>query len=173
MTAATIDNLYAMYAPLVFACLGIGAVIVPCSIIASIICPDDLIATSIALTLALRILGGAVGYAICYSIQKQKFSTAAGTYIASAAVRAGIRDPAAIREVIILLASNLPQAVRQFVQTDAQWQALVYAGRQAYSASFPPVYYVAIGFGGVAIIAACFIPDISQFMDQHIAVNYA
>ncbi|KAI9791385.1 MAG: hypothetical protein M1816_003952 [Peltula sp. TS41687] len=172
LAAAKLDNLNGIYAALVFAALGTGAVIVPCSIIASIICPDDLIGTSIAATIALRIVGGAIGYAVSFTIQTQKFTKAAPTIIGEAAVRAGITDPLQIRQVIVLLASNLPERVRGFVQTDEAWQALVYAGKQAQAQSFPPTYYVAIGFGAVALLAAFFLPDISEFMDGHVAVDY-
>lgn len=36
--------------------------------IATIICPDDLIATVAALTLAIRVLGGSVGYCVYYNV---------------------------------------------------------------------------------------------------------
>ena len=48
--------------------LGIGGIVVPASIITNIICPDELIATVTALTLAIRVLGGALGYTIYYNV---------------------------------------------------------------------------------------------------------
>src|SRR5271168_4360922 len=62
LAAARLDNLHAIYGILVVAGLGIGGIVVPASIITTIICPDDLIATIAALTLAIRVLGGAIGY---------------------------------------------------------------------------------------------------------------
>lgn len=47
---------------------GIGGIVVPASIITTIICPDDLIATIAALTLSIRVIGGAVGYAVYYNV---------------------------------------------------------------------------------------------------------
>jgi len=51
----------------VLASLGIGGIIIPTTIITTIICPDDLIATIAALTLAIRLIGGVVGYTIYVS----------------------------------------------------------------------------------------------------------
>ncbi|OBT39512.1 hypothetical protein VE00_10403 [Pseudogymnoascus sp. WSF 3629] len=172
LAAAGVDNLHAMFAPLVLVCFGCGAVIVPCQIIASVICPDDLIATVFALTISVRVLGGAVGYAIYYSILKQKFAKAAVKYIATAAVEAGIQDPKQVKEVVVLVASSARQELWKYVHTQGQVDALVLAGRQAYAASYPFVYYASIAFGSAAIIAACFLPDMSKFMDAHVAVEY-
>ena len=46
---------------------------VPASIITTIICPDDLIATVTALTLAVRVIGGSVGYCVYYNVFLTKF----------------------------------------------------------------------------------------------------
>lgn len=80
-----VDNLHQLWGILVLAGLGIGGIVVPASIIcklffhpliksatltvtATIICPDDLIATVAALTLAVRVIGGSVGYCIYYNV---------------------------------------------------------------------------------------------------------
>jgi hypothetical protein len=36
--------------------------------LATIICPDDLIATVAALTLAIRVIGGSIGYCVYYNV---------------------------------------------------------------------------------------------------------
>ena len=66
------DNL--IYLPVCLACLGVGAVIIPNQIIASIVCPDDLIGSVTALTISVRVIGGAIAYAIYYNILRQKFT---------------------------------------------------------------------------------------------------
>jgi hypothetical protein len=80
-----VDNLYQLWGLLVLAGLGIGGIVVPASIIceysshvppfnrlltasATIICPDDLIATIAALTLAIRVIGGSIGYCVYYNV---------------------------------------------------------------------------------------------------------
>ena len=64
MAALRRDNIEASYGVIVVAGLGIGGIVVPASIISTIVCPDELIATVAALTLSIRVLGGAIGYAI-------------------------------------------------------------------------------------------------------------
>lgn len=73
LAAARLDNLNAVYGILVVAGLGIGGIVVPASIITTIICPDDLIATIAALTLAIRVIGGAIGYTTYYNVFLNKF----------------------------------------------------------------------------------------------------
>ena len=67
------DNMSTVYVILVIAGLGIGGILVPASIITTIVCPDDLIATVSALTLAIRVVGGSIGYAIYYNVFYNKF----------------------------------------------------------------------------------------------------
>ena len=62
MALARPDNIGPVIVILIVAGLGIGGILVPASIITTIICPDDLIATVSALTLSIRVLGGAIGY---------------------------------------------------------------------------------------------------------------
>lgn len=75
MAALNEHNLYIVYPILIISGLGIGGIVVPASIISTIICPDELIATVAALTLAIRVLGGAIGYAVYYNVFVNKFKT--------------------------------------------------------------------------------------------------
>lgn len=54
--------------------------------------------------------------------------------------------------------------------SDAAYEAVVKAGQIAYAESYKWVYYASIGFGGVSILAACFLGDIQKYMDDHVAV---
>lgn len=72
MVLATPRNINTMWGILTIASIGVGGVIVPCSIIATIICPDDIIATITALTLSIRVLGGAIGFTIYYNVFYRK-----------------------------------------------------------------------------------------------------
>jgi MFS family permease len=68
LACATVDNLNVLWIILIIGGFGIGGIVVPASIITTIICPDDLIATIAALTLSIRVIGGAVGYAVYYNV---------------------------------------------------------------------------------------------------------
>lgn len=67
VSISTPDNLNVMYVIVMFAALGVGGVIIPSSIIAQICCPSDLIATITAITLAIRYIGGAIGFTAYYN----------------------------------------------------------------------------------------------------------
>ena len=68
MSVSRVGNLDVMWIILIIAGFGIGGIVVPASIITTIICPDDLIATIAALTLSIRVIGGAIGY--CSLLQR-------------------------------------------------------------------------------------------------------
>ncbi|KAL2025986.1 hypothetical protein VTO58DRAFT_103170 [Aureobasidium pullulans] len=81
LSIARVDNLSQLWGILVVAGLGIGGIVVPASIITTIICPDDLIATVAALTLAIRVIGGSIGYCVYYNVFINKFVPSATHYI--------------------------------------------------------------------------------------------
>jgi len=173
MAALRLDNLWLVYIVLTISGLGIGGIVVPASIISTIICPDELIATVAALTLTIRVLGGAVGYTIYYNVFAEHFVTEATNRIGKACIEIGIQDKAVIGEVIGLTAAGLLDGIRQLpnVTTDEKWEILVHAGQEAYSHAYPYVYYVSIAFGGVSILCSLFLGDIKKYMTDHVAVN--
>ena len=50
------------------------------------------------------------------------------------------------------------------------YEAVVKAGQIAYAESYRWVYLASTAFGGVSIIASCFLGNIDQYMDDHVAV---
>ncbi|KAK3654672.1 hypothetical protein LTR56_003945 [Elasticomyces elasticus] len=169
-----VDNLYQMWGILVVAGIGIGGIVVPASIISTIICPDDLIATIAALTLAIRVLGGSIGYCVYYNVFINKFIPAATHYIGGAMVtKLNITDPEIIKEAIGITGVSLLPLLEELPGikgVPGAYELIVVAGQIAYAEAYKYVYYVSIAFGGVSIIAACFLGDISKYMDDHVAV---
>jgi len=53
---------------------------------------------------------------------------------------------------------------------DTAYEMVVLAGQEAFAASYKYVYFSSIAFGAVGILAACFLGDIGQYMDDHVAV---
>jgi len=172
---------------------------VPASIITTIICPDDLIATVTALTLSIRVIGGSVGYCVYYNVFLNKFipnatkmiggvmelelgitnktyigaaiQYTASTFIKSLGKRVSLE--LYLRLVLIYgLGSLLPllQEIPGIKGNDTAYEMVVLAGQEAYAASYKYVYYTSIAFGSVSILAACFLGDIGQYMDDHVAV---
>lgn len=135
MAALNLDNLWLSYIVITIAGLGIGGIVVPASIISTIICPDELIATVAALTLSIRVLGGAIGYAIYYNVFAQHFVEASKVTLAGACVKNGITSVEEITVVIEYTAAGLLQAIRElpFVTSDEMWKELVRAGQESYA----------------------------------------
>jgi hypothetical protein len=173
LAAARLDNLNAVYGILVVAGLGIGGIVVPASIITTIICPDDLIATIAALTLAIRVIGGAIGYTTYYNVFYNKFVPILTKNIIIASVENGIFNATVIRDIAELTGASLIQDILFLPGVDGnltKWNALVLAGQESYAAAYPFVYYSSIAFGAVAILASLCLGDISKYMDNHVAV---
>lgn len=173
LAAANTDNINAVYGILVVAGLGIGGIVVPASIITTIICPDDLIATVAALTLAIRVVGGAVGFTTYYNVFYNKFVPLLTVNIAEACFLNGITDVEVIEQIGELTAASLIDQILEIPGVDGnvtKWNILVRVGQETYAAAYPWVYYSSIAFGCVSIIAACFLGDINKYMDNHVAV---
>ena len=191
IAVADVNNLYQLWGILVLAGLGIGGIVVPASIITTIICvsylslleqsytnifegPDDLIATVAALTLAIRVLGGSIGYCIYYNVFFNKFVPNAEYYIGGAMLEIlKIENTTYIADAITLTGASLLDGLKEIpgiAGNDQAYELVVAAGQEAYAQSYKYVYYVSIAFGGISILAACFLDDITKFMDDHVAV---
>jgi hypothetical protein len=168
LSVARPDNLHTLWGILVLAGLGIGGIVVPASIITTIICPDDLIATVTALTLAIRVIGGSIGYCVYYNVFINKFVPNAIHYIGGAmALELNITNQTYIGEAIALTGASLIQELKMIpgiAGNDTAYAIVVGAGQLAFAESYKYVYYTSIAFGAVSIIAACFLGDISKYM---------
>lgn len=176
LACARVDNLHTLWGLLVLAGLGIGGLVVPASIMTTIICPDDLIATVAALTLAIRVIGGSIGYTTYYNVFINKFVGNAETYIGGAMVlELNITSIPEITEVITLTGASLLEEIKLLPgiannPNPMAWEIIVKAGQLAYAESYKYVYLTSLAFGGVSIIASCLLGNIDQYMDDHVAV---
>jgi hypothetical protein len=165
------DNISQVWAPLFIASLGIGGIVVPASIIATIVTAEQFIATVTALTLSIRVIGGSVGYTTYYNIFAHKFASSATHYIGGAMIKGGVKNRAVIEKAILLTSVSLLDQIGDLPgMTPALHRVVIAAGQIAYAEAYKYVYYASIAFGTICIIAAAFMPDISEFMDNHIAV---
>lgn len=174
MAALNLDNLWLVYVVITIAGLGIGGIVVPASIITTIICPDDLIATVTALTLAIRVIGGAIGYSIYWNVFYNKFVHAATElYLVPTTLKVlnptGIPNAEVVLkktvvEIVELTGAGLLPAIRQLpgVTTDAAYAEIVRSGQETYAYAYKYVYFVSIAWGGLAIICAAFLGDIGS-----------
>jgi hypothetical protein len=167
LSLATVDNIRAVYAILFVAGLGVGGITIPVSTVATIICPGDVIATVTALTIAIRIVGGAVGYAIYFNVFVNKLVPELTTLVGDACVRSGIVDPGVIGEAIKLTSVSLVKEIRHLPGIDEGiWAEIAAAGQLAYANAYPWVYYCSVAFGVVSVLASLFLGDISEMVDD-------
>lgn len=167
------DNLHKLWGLLILAGLGIGGIVVPASIMTTIICPDDIIATVAALTLSIRVIGGCIGYTVYYNVFVNKFVPNAVHYIGGTMVGLGITNATYIEEAIGFTgASLLPllKTIPGIAGNDTAYEMVVYAGQVAYAESYKYVYLTSIAFGSISIIASIFVGNIDKYMDDHVAV---
>lgn len=171
LAAARVDNIQTVYAILFIAGLGVGGLTVPVTTISTVICPGNVIATVTALTITIRIIGGAVGYAVYYSVFVNKLVPQLETVVGAACVRAGIEDPYVIGQVIKLTGRSMIQEIRGLPGVDERiWAELVAAGQEAFSNAYPWAYYCSAAFGALSILASLFMEDISEMMDNSVVV---
>ncbi|KAK8167417.1 major facilitator superfamily domain-containing protein [Phyllosticta citribraziliensis] len=174
MIVADLNNLHTVYAVLTLAALGVGGVIIPCQIIITIICPDDLIATATAMALSVRMIGGCIGFAIYYNIFKTHYTDNAYTTIAPAAITYGfVFDTATIYNIALDISANLNKNLTTYPtlrNNPVGVERIIEAGRECFAKSFPHMYWAGVGFGIASTVAAVFLGDITQYLDDHIAV---
>lgn len=173
LAVARIDNIATVYGMLVIAGLGIGGIVVPASIITTIICPDDLIATVAALTLSIRVIGGAIGYTTYYNVFISKITKELTKRMIAVCISHKIYNATIIREIAELTGASLIEEILHLPGVNGNmtvYNDIVVAGQEAYAASYPYVYYTSIAFGVVSIVAALFLGDIEKYMDDHVAV---
>jgi len=174
LAVADLHNIHTIYGILVLAGLGIGGIVVPASIITTIICPDDIIATVTALTLSIRVIGGCIGYTTYYNVFVNKFKAKAVHYIGGVMVtQLGITNETYIINAIAITGISLLDQLKLIpgiAGNDTAYEMVVTAGQIAYSESYHWVYLVSIAFGGVSIICSAFLGNIEKYMDDHVAV---
>jgi len=84
-----------------------------------------------------------------------------------------ITNATIIREAILLTGASLLEELKLLpgiAGNVTAWEIVVGAGQMAFAESYRWVYLVSIAFGAVSILAAAFLGNIDQFMDDHVAV---
>ena len=175
MSVARADNVNPTVYPIVtMACVGVGAVIIPCSLIAQIICPTDLIGTITAITLSIRYIGGAVGFAVFYNVFFHKYYNLANEITAPIVASANItRDFFELIAAISLSSNAEYSQLRGLIETsptishkDTAYQTIMDATVHTFGIAYAWPYWISIAFGSVSIIFCLFLKDITRFMRE-------
>lgn len=149
---------------------GVGGVLVPPSTIAITVCPDHLIATTVALSLSIRVIGGSIGYTIYYNIFAEKLKAALPVRVAEAAIAAGLPATEAMTFVETFL--TVPSSVTTIPGVNADIIAAATEGsRDAYAYGLSYVWYTSIAFGVVAIVAACLLGNNRKYLTDRVATK--
>lgn len=149
---------------------GTGGLLVPTQTVAITASPDEFIATTVALSLAVRVIGGSIGYAIYYNVFVNKLATELPAYVAKYAIAAGLPVSSATEFVTTFLTA--PETIGSMEGVTADMVAAAAKGSQwAYSQSLRMVWLVSIPFGVLAIIGCCLIGNTSRFMTNRVATH--
>jgi hypothetical protein len=178
----TPDNLNAMYAIVTIASIGVGGVIIPSSIIAQIACPDELIATITAITLSIRYIGGAIGFAIYANLFFRKFTEYGGTVVAiDGIVMHGIVSPKHL-ELIVHLVELVGNAkfheLKEVIATsplvqnkEMAYPVILNYAQRAFALAYRYPYWISIAFGGLCFILSFFVGDIGGLLTNKVAAE--
>ncbi|RMZ89171.1 hypothetical protein DV736_g3598, partial [Chaetothyriales sp. CBS 134916] len=175
MAVARTDNLKpTVYAIVTLASIGVGAVIIPCSLIAQIACPTDLIGTITAITLSIRYIGGAVGFSAFYNVFFHKYYQLANTVAAPPVAEAEITRDFFELIALISLGSNADYAaLKDLIATsptvahkDTAYQTIINATTHTFAIAYQWPYWISIAFGGACIIVSLFLRNVTQFMKE-------
>ncbi|KAH6715893.1 putative major facilitator superfamily transporter [Leptodontidium sp. MPI-SDFR-AT-0119] len=149
---------------------GVGGVLVPPSTIAITVCSDRLIATTVALSLSIRVIGGSIGYTIYFNIFGEKLKKVLPTYVAGAVVKAGLPESDVMGFVGTFLTD--PMSIMSAPgATPAIIAAATRGSQDAYSYALKYVWYTSVAFGVVAIVAACFLGNNRKYLTDRVAAK--
>jgi hypothetical protein len=179
---ATPHNPNIVYAVVTLGCVGVGGVIIPCSIIAQIACPDELIATITAITLSIRYIGGAIGFAVYSNVFFRKVAIHLTEIVATKTIAyGGIINPltpaglAIIGHVTELMGNAKFEEVRHILATNPQvlkrdaFPIILAASQEAFALAYRWPYWISIAFGGACFILSFFVGNIRPFLTANVA----
>ena len=89
------------------------------------------------------------------------------------ALKLGIKNTTYIGEAIAFTGASLLEDLKLIPgikNNETAYRMVVDAGQIAFAESYKWVYLTSIAFGAVSIVAACFLGNIDQYMDDHVAV---
>jgi len=149
---------------------GIGGVLVPAATIAITVTPDAYIATTVALSLAIRVIGGSIGYSIYYNVFATHLTTKLPLYVSDFAIAAGL--PLSSAEAFVGALLKVPENLSNVPGvSETVMRAAEMGSRWAYADSLKYVWYVSICFGVLSCVACCFLGNVRPYLTYRVAVE--
>jgi hypothetical protein len=180
ISIATVNLDAKTYAMVTLSSIAVGAVIIPCSIIAQVICPSEFIGTVTAITLAIRYIGGAIGFTVYYNVFYHNLEPTL-LKLAPEAFADGL-------QVQIISVEQLESEARRYFTMAAQGQfkqlmesianedfilpsgkdtaygIIINITQRAFQSAYRWPYWISCAFGGACVILALFMRDIRQHL---------
>jgi len=148
---------------------GVGGVLVPSATVALVCVPDEFLATTAALSLSIRTIGGSIGYTIYYNIFSNKITSLLPEVVTRYASEAGLQpaDAAEFVKTFLTTSENITGATGY---SPAILEAATLGSKWAYAESLEYVWYSSIAFGILSIIACVLLPSIKKYQTNRVAV---
>ena len=151
------------------ASFGIGGVLVPSATVALIVVPDTLLATTAALSLSVRTIGGSIGFTIYYNVFVNKLTKTLPEKVAEYAVGAGLAADEVTEFVTTFLTD--PSTIADVPgYTPEIAEAATIGTKWAYAYALKYVWICSIPFGVLAIVSCCLLPSIKKYQTNRVAV---
>lgn len=152
--------------------LGCGGLVVPIATVCVIASPDHLIATTVALTLAFRVLGSTIGYAIYSNIFTNKLTTKLPALVAQYAAEAGLPDSSLTEFVTGFLATPPDPSLADIPGVTTEVLAAAALGTQwAFADSLKFVFIASIPFGVLAVVLSFFVRNLHTYMTDRVVAH--
>lgn len=174
-------NLNTMNAIVTTALVGVGGVIAPSSIIAQTACPDELIATIIAITLSIRYIGGAIGFAVYANLFFRKLTEYAGDVIAvQGIVMKSLVSPNNLTLIVALegLVGNAQFAkleeeiaTNPLVLNKKAFPIIISYAQEAFASAYRWPYWISIAFRSTCFVLSFFVGDIGALLTNEVAAE--
>lgn len=174
MSVAKVDNLVPVVYPIItLACFGVGAVIIPASIVAQIVAPTELIGTITAITLSIRYVGGAIAFTAYYNIFYAKFFALATDVGLQVALKGISYDYPTLVQLVTLAGQSQYADLKNLIATsdkvlikDGAFETIIELLQPAFASAYRWPYWISIAFGAVCIVASLFLRDIRKHMEN-------
>lgn len=172
VSVANLNNLHpTVFAIVTLASIGVGAVIIPCSIIAQIVAPTNLIGTITAITLSIRYIGGAIGFTVYYNLFYHKFFKLAQTVGYDLAVEGYSYNITTLTTLVTLAADSEYAVLKNYIATEptvlkkaTAYDAVIHGVEQTFVFAYRWPYWVSIAFGGACVLCSFGLRDVRKFM---------
>lgn len=176
-TASLFDrnNINSIWAQLVLALIGVGGVLLPNQVVFTVIAPDDLIGSSVALAVVVRILGQVVGKSAFFNIFSEKLKAEGPALIGIPAISVGI--PPSVERITVLvesfMAGPFSKSLHLFPELDTPQKVeyITNAAHELYAKVLTHIYLMSLPWGLVACVGCLGLFGISKYMDNHVAVH--